>query len=98
MPELVGKWYTRAASIPQSQHVPERDIQAPEGSSQSESRTTWCYCNGEEEGKMIACDDDQCLIQWFHTSCLKITNVPKGKWFCPDCRKKEGKCRKGKKS
>ena len=32
---------------------------------------------------MIFCDNDDCPIQWFHTSCLKMKRVPKGKWFCP---------------
>ena len=24
-------------------------------------------------------------IEWFHTACLRITSIPRGKWFCPDC-------------
>ena len=48
---------------------------------------TCCYCNGPDEGKMICCDDEECAIQWFHVDCLKITSIPKGKWYCPDCRK-----------
>ena len=55
----------------------------------------YCYCNGPDEGKMIGCDNDKCVIQWFHLDCLKITSIPKGKWFCPDCRKTtKGKGRK----
>ncbi len=51
----------------------------------------------KEEGEMIACEDDSCPIEWFHTSCLKLSNIPRGKWFCPDCRKKKTKERGGKK-
>ena len=36
---------------------------------------------------MVACDNEDCSIEWFHTGCLRITTVPKGKWYCPDCRK-----------
>ncbi|KAJ8298555.1 hypothetical protein KUTeg_023898 [Tegillarca granosa] len=41
----------------------------------------------EEEGKMIACDNDKCVYGWFYMSCLKLKRPPKGKWYCPDCRK-----------
>ena len=56
--------------------------------SKSKDNATWCYCNEGESGEMIACDNNQCLIQWFHLTCLKITHIPKGKWYCPDCQKK----------
>ena len=34
-----------------------------------------------------ACDNDQCPIEWFHFSCLKITasQASRGKWYCPEC-------------
>ncbi len=32
---------------------------------QDEYRKRWCCCYGEE-GEMIACEDDQCSIEWFH--------------------------------
>ena len=49
---------------------------------------TFCYCNGPEIGEMIGCDNLDCTIEWFHLKCLKIKadSVPKGKWYCPDCR------------
>ena len=45
---------------------------------------------------MIGCDNEQCQIQWFHLSCLKLTTqVPKGKRYCPDCHKsRKGKGKK----
>ena len=55
----------------------------------------YCYCKGPDKAKMIGCDNDKCVIQWFHLDCLKITSIPKGKWFCPDWRKTaKGKGRK----
>ncbi len=36
---------------------------------------------------MITCDNSECMIEWFHTKCLQISKVPRGKWYCPDCRK-----------
>ena len=48
---------------------------------------SWCFCGGEEVGEMIYAIKNDCQIKWLHTDCLKITNVPKGKWYCPECRK-----------
>ena len=52
------------------------------------SSQTFCYCNGPEIGEMIACDNNDCTIEWFHLKCLRISSdsIPKGKWYCPDCR------------
>ena len=44
---------------------------------------------------MIACDNEQCKIGWFHINFLRIEKVPRGKWFCPECTKiKRGRKRK----
>ena len=50
----------------------------------------WCYCRKPDNSSedMIACDYPSCPIEWFHKSCLKLHSFPKGKWYCPDCRKK----------
>ena len=46
---------------------------------------TYCYCNRISFGEMIACDNVECPIEWFHFECVGLTpeNRPKGK------RKKE---------
>ena len=36
---------------------------------------------------MIACDNVECQIEWFHVNCLQLENIPKDKWYCPDCHK-----------
>ena len=46
---------------------------------------TYCYCNGPDKGKMIACDNPACPLEWFHVRCLGIRYIPKGKWYCPEC-------------
>ena len=58
------------------------------GESVQSSSQTFCYCNGPEISEMIACDNNDCTIEWFHLKCLKISSdsIPKGKWYCPDCR------------
>ena len=94
LPELVGKWYTRSPQImdPSSSQAstsasPGKETDTPE---------TWSYCNTEESGTMIFCDNEKCPIKWFHVNCLKITNIPKKKWFCPDCRKEKTTSRRKK--
>ena len=32
---------------------------------------------------MIACDNVNCEIEWFHFTCMDITTAPDGDWFCP---------------
>ena len=47
-----------------------------------------CYCQmNKEEDDLIGCDDKNCQIKWFHLKCLRITKIPKGRWFRPKCRK-----------
>ncbi|WAR04221.1 PHO23-like protein [Mya arenaria] len=47
----------------------------------------YCYCCQVEHGKMIGCDNEACEIEWFHCRRVSIENAPKGKLYCPDCRK-----------
>ncbi|XP_047138572.1 inhibitor of growth protein 4 [Hydra vulgaris] len=46
---------------------------------------TYCLCHQVSYGEMIGCDNNDCLIEWFHFGCVGLTTKPKGKWFCPKC-------------
>ncbi|TDZ32080.1 PHD finger protein ING1 [Colletotrichum spinosum] len=48
----------------------------------------YCDCNGVSFGQMIACDNDNCVKEWFHLECLGMKSIPARttKWYCPDCR------------
>jgi inhibitor of growth protein 4 len=50
----------------------------------------YCVCNGVSYGDMIACDNPDCLIEWFHYACVGIKAQPKGRWYCPECTKMAG--------
>uniref|UniRef100_A0A0D6R832 PHD finger protein ING n=1 Tax=Araucaria cunninghamii TaxID=56994 RepID=A0A0D6R832_ARACU len=56
---------------------------------------TYCFCNQVSYGEMIACDNPDCKIEWFHYGCVGIKERPKGKWYCPNCigndRRRKGK-------
>lgn len=47
---------------------------------------TYCSCNNVSYGEMIGCDNDKCVIEWYHFGCVGLRTKPKGKWYCPECR------------
>lgn len=56
---------------------------------------TYCLCNQVSYGEMVACDNSDCRIEWFHFGCVGLKEKPKGKWYCSDCAGMQ-KRRKGK--
>ncbi|CAB5377676.1 unnamed protein product [Rhizophagus irregularis] len=44
----------------------------------------YCYCQQVSWGEMVACDNNECEIEWFHYPCVSLKAQPKGKWYCPD--------------
>eukprot|EP00164_Ancoracysta_twista_P005265 GFYU01007206.1.p1 GENE.GFYU01007206.1~~GFYU01007206.1.p1 ORF type:complete len:252 (+),score=68.73 GFYU01007206.1:185-940(+) len=53
----------------------------------------YCVCRGVSFGEMIACDDDECLHEWFHPMCVGLspTNLPTGTWYCEECTRRRAK-------
>ena len=49
----------------------------------------WCVCRTASSGEMIACDNSNCKIEWFHFSCLDITRAPRGNWYCLNCKPRD---------
>lgn len=45
----------------------------------------YCTCQQVSFGEMIACDNKDCPIEWFHFPCVDLKLKPKGKWYCPEC-------------
>eukprot|EP00020_Sapocribrum_chincoteaguense_P012292 CAMPEP_0170732528 /NCGR_PEP_ID=MMETSP0437-20130122/1604_1 /TAXON_ID=0 /ORGANISM="Sexangularia sp." /LENGTH=300 /DNA_ID=CAMNT_0011070779 /DNA_START=55 /DNA_END=957 /DNA_ORIENTATION=+ len=48
----------------------------------------YCLCNRVSFGEMVGCDNPSCPTEWFHFVCVGVTEKPKGKWYCAQCRKK----------
>lgn len=48
----------------------------------------YCYCNQVAYGEMVGCDGEDCELEWFHLPCIGFETIPKGKWYCEDCKKK----------
>jgi len=47
----------------------------------------YCICRQIAYGDMIACDNEECEIEWFHYSCVNLSKQPKNAWFCSTCKK-----------
>ena len=80
LPKLLGNWYTRP-------NVSTKISCEQSSVANTTDTMTYCYCKGPEEGTMIACDNPDCQVEWFHIKCLHLKSTPKGKWYCLDCRK-----------
>lgn len=59
-----------------------------DGPSPGAGEPLYCTCRMPASGNMVACDRKDCEFEWYHLECLKETNLPQGKWFCPACRRK----------
>ncbi|KIL71396.1 hypothetical protein M378DRAFT_154946 [Amanita muscaria Koide BX008] len=49
----------------------------------------YCYCRNVSFGEMIACDGDTCELEWFHLLCTGLKDIPRGQWFCDECKQKK---------
>ena len=63
LPEVLGKWYSRLPNYLQA---------SSENETASSQEEMWCFCHTPESEEMIACDNEQCKIIWFHTTCLRM--------------------------
>ena len=55
----------------------------------------YCLCRDVDHGTMIACDNGNCPVEWFHLECVQIEGKPprRSEWFCPFCRDREDETR-----
>lgn len=51
----------------------------------NDAQGAWCICRGTKGGKMIFCENNDCLIKWFHTDCIRMEVIPEEDWYCPNC-------------
>ena len=59
--------------------------EAKKGAIRDPAEPVYCYCQRVSFGEMVACDNPDCLIEWFHYECVGLDEPPKGKWYCKDC-------------
>ncbi|CAH02897.1 histone acetyltransferase YNG2 [Kluyveromyces lactis] len=53
---------------------------------EEDDKQLYCFCQRVSYGEMVACDGPNCKYEWFHYSCVNLTEPPKGQWYCPECR------------
>ncbi|KAJ7865436.1 hypothetical protein B0H14DRAFT_410459 [Mycena olivaceomarginata] len=68
----------------------EMDVDA-EGEDEDENQ--YCFCQKQSYGDMIACDNDDCPYEWFHLSCVQLTQPTPEKWYCRECIENSKKTR-----
>lgn len=93
LPELVSCYFTQ---------MPLKQIPVPDGEKthetskivQKKGRTSrsveklWCICRGpESKDDMVACDNQNCTIVWFHLTCVGLQHAPAKEdiWICSRC-------------
>ncbi|CAN7988021.1 unnamed protein product, partial [Ixodes pacificus] len=42
----------------------------------------YCLCDEPEYGKMVMCDNPQCIRKWYHFACIGMKKAPQGQWLC----------------
>ena len=84
LPEILGKAFSKPLQGANSTHTQPQDSSA--------NKLIICTCKSpfnEETDDVIGCDNENCPYGWLHFKCAGIRRVPKGKWYCKDCRKKK---------
>ena len=51
-----------------------------------EDGSIYCLCQQVSSGKMVACENQDCPLAWFHFGCVGLQSKPRGKWYCPRCK------------
>ncbi|MEN2497091.1 MAG: hypothetical protein MHMPM18_005161 [Marteilia pararefringens] len=74
-------------SIEDTASIDTYDTDSSISQDRNDNDEKFCYCNNGSFGKMIACDNQDCKIEWFHFRCVNLKKTPSDKWFCPDCLK-----------
>ena len=82
LPQLLGKWWSK-------QNITIEDIPTCSSQLGTQDPSCWCYCGLDDDqvdSDLIGCDNQLCQVKWFHTACLQLDIIPRGKWYCPDCK------------
>ena len=67
------------------------DSEAAPREDDEEDPKKYCFCAGLGGGLMVACDNGDCVQEWFHGDCVGIkceADIVGKKWYCPSCSEK----------
>ena len=62
----------------------EAGIEAAMRERKDPNEPLYCTCRRLSFGDMIACDNEDCPVEWFHYLCVGIS-APPSSWLCPQC-------------
>ncbi|KAK3105421.1 hypothetical protein FSP39_024916 [Pinctada imbricata] len=83
-----GKWFHLTCIQMTQDEVPDGDWFRNDCET-LRSLYPFCICYTDLGTAMIACDNPECEREWYHLSCVGITDVPSGRWYCcVECEKK----------
>lgn len=82
--ELVSK----SAIMLRTSQISEKKLGGNDVPLQKHGENAPCYCRKNINTKMIACGNANCPVEWFHLSCVGLMQLPTGKWYCRECKKK----------
>lgn len=68
----------------------EIEKEVPTSPSNFDGEPVYCYCQQVSYGEMVGCDGEHCEKEWFHLPCTGLKELPKGEWYCDDCKAKMG--------
>lgn len=71
----------------------EDEEEEEEEGGEVEDTRLYCVCKQVSFGSMVGCDDKDCPFEWFHWTCVGLTEEPKGKWYCQHCSQKRAQKR-----
>ena len=95
-----GEWVRGAATPPPAPVVEAEPAAADEELTEwraavGDEWADWrgCICNGPYHGSMVGCDGG--CDNWFHFACVGITRLPRGEFYCEECKaRREAKRRR----
>jgi len=78
--------FTKNVPDPMRQENSQSVSETETGSTSEAHKPVYCICQQESYGDMVACDNPDCLFEWFHFACVGVTTAPDGVWICPPCK------------
>jgi hypothetical protein len=77
----------RAAKAEEEEEEEEEPTNVEEEGEEEGDEPRYCYCNEVSYGEMVACDNENCVRQWFHLRCVGLKEAPTtAKWYCDECK------------
>lgn len=87
---------SRSRNSPVQYHEPISEI-IIEDLADGSAEEVFCVCKKVAFGEMVGCEAGEACLggEWFHLDCVGLKYAPSGTWWCPTCKPKLPKKRRG---